>query len=421
MPWANPGRRGLPFVLGECMDSILDFLDKGLLGLSGWQLVLVALCLTHVTIASVTIFLHRSQAHRALDLHPIASHFFRFWLWLTTGMQTRDWVAVHRKHHAKCETSEDPHSPQTRGLRTVMLRGAELYMAERANVETLERYSRGTPDDWMERNVYSKWIWHGCGLMLIADFTLFGAAGIAVWAVQMIWIPFFAAGVINGAGHYWGYRNYDCPDASTNISPWGILIGGEELHNNHHTFPTSAKLSNKWFEFDLGWAYIRALEVLGLARVLRRAPVPRVVEAPGSGQRQIDLRTLQTVINNRYDLLAKFARETQRDFREELAKLRLSAADQARFAGLKRWLRKDIAAIPDVHKSTLQDLLAHSSLLRTLVDMRSELAGIWQQTSVSREQMLRGLQDWIARAEASGIRTLQEMAARIRGYVPDPA
>ncbi len=403
------------------LQGVLNFLANGLLALSTWQLVLVALALTHVTIASVTIFLHRAQAHRALDLHPLPSHFFRVWLWLTTGMQTRDWVAVHRKHHAKCETAEDPHSPQTRGLRTVLWQGAELYMAERANRDTLERYSRGTPDDWMERNVYSRFVWHGCALMLITDFLLFGVPGVVVWAVQMIWIPFFAAGVINGVGHFWGYRNYDSPDASNNISPWGILIGGEELHNNHHTYPTSAKLSNKWFEFDIGWLYIRTLEMLGLARVLRVAPVPRVDVPAVAGQRQVDLHMLQTLINNRYDLLARFARNMQAEMREELAKLRLPAAEHQRFAALKRWLRKDVAAIPAPHRDTLQDLLARSRMMHTLMEMRTELSAIWQQSSVSREQMLARLQDWMARAEASGIRTLQDAAARIRGYAPSAA
>ena len=406
------------------MDSLLNFLANGLVNLRGWQMVLVTLLLTHVTIAAVTIFLHRAQAHRALDLHPAVSHFFRFWLWLTTGMQTRDWVAVHRKHHAKCETAEDPHSPQTRGLRTVLWTGAELYMAERLNTETLERYSRGTPDDWIERKLYARFVWHGCAVMLITDFLLFGVGGVAMWAVQMIWIPFLAAGVINGVGHFWGYRNYDSADASANISPLGLLIGGEELHNNHHTYPTSAKLSNKWFEFDIGWAYIRGLEILGLARVLRVAPVPRVVSGEAA-QRQVDLHTLQTLINNRYDLLARFAREMQREFLEELVKLRqnaaLSAADQRRFAGLKRWLRKDVATIPAPHKDTLQDLLSHSRMLHTVVEMRSELASIWQHSSVSREQMLVRLQDWIVRAEASGIRSLQQVAARIRCYEPTPA
>ncbi len=394
---------------------LFEFLDGGLFGLNGWQLVLATLALTHVTIASVTIFLHRSQAHRGLDLHPIASHFFRLWLWLTTGMQTKEWVAIHRKHHAKCETEDDPHSPQTRGLKTVLWRGAELYMAEAKNRETLARYGHGTPNDWLERNVYSRFTWQGVGIMLGIDLVLFGAAGIAVWAVQMAWIPFFAAGVINGLGHFWGYRNYDSPDASTNISPWGILIGGEELHNNHHTFPTSAKLSSKWFEFDLGWLYIRILAALGLARVLRVAPVPKVA----TPNPRIDLETLQAVINNRYDLLARYARDLRRAYAEELRKMRLSASERDRFAAVKRWLRmSDVAALPEPQRQTLSEALAHSRVLKTLVDMRAELKAIWERSSASRDQMLAHLQDWIARAEASGIRALQNVALRIRSYAP---
>jgi stearoyl-CoA desaturase (delta-9 desaturase) len=398
--------------------GLLEFLDGGVLDLSWWQLVLATLMLTHVTIAAVTIFLHRSQAHRALDLHPAVAHFFRAWLWLTTGMQTKEWVAIHRKHHAKCETPDDPHSPQTRGLRKVLWQGAELYMDEANNKETLARYGHGTPNDWLERNVYSRFTWHGCGVMLGADLVLFGAAGLAVWAVQMIWIPFFAAGVINGIAHYWGYRNYDSPDAATNISPWGILIGGEELHNNHHTFPTSAKLSSRWFEFDLGWAYIRTLSALGLAKVLRVAPVPRV-EAPRAG---IDAQTLQAVIANRYDLLSRYARGLRSTLNEEVRRLGLSASDQRRFAALRGWLRKaDVQSIPPAQQQTLRDLLGRSGALRTLVDMRAELAAIWERGTASREQMVASLQDWIARAEASGIRTLQEAALRIRSYAPAPA
>ncbi len=393
---------------------LLEFLDGGLLNLSWWQLIVAALLLTHVTIAAVTIFLHRSQAHRGLDLHPAVSHFFRLWLWLTTGMLTKEWVAIHRKHHAKCETPEDPHSPQTRGLRTVLSRGAELYMAEAKNEETLARYGHGTPNDWLERNVYSRFTWQGCGVMLITNVILFGAAGIAVWAVQMIWIPFFAAGVINGIGHFWGYRNYDSPDASTNIVPWGILIGGEELHNNHHTYPTSARLSSKWYEFDLGWLYIRILSALGLARILRVAPVAKVASPRGA----VDVQTLQALINNRYDLLAKYARGLQKTLRDELDKLRLPAAEKQRFARLRRWLRKgDVAQIPPAQQQTLRDLLNRSRAMQTLIDMRSDLAVTWERSSVSREQMLAHLQDWIARAEASGIRALQETALRIRSYV----
>jgi stearoyl-CoA desaturase (delta-9 desaturase) len=393
----------------------LEFLGGGVLDLAWWQVVLATLLLTHITIAAVTIFLHRSQAHRALDLHPSVAHFFRAWLWLTTGMQTKDWVAIHRKHHAKCETPEDPHSPQTRGIRKVLWQGAELYMDEANNRETLARYGHGTPNDRLERNVYSRLTWHGCGVMLGIDLVLFGAAGLAVWAVQMIWIPFFAAGVINGIGHYWGYRNYDSPDAATNISPWGILIGGEELHNNHHTYPTSAKLSSRWFEFDLGWTYIRILSALGLAKVLRLAPVPKVT-APRPG---VDVQTLQAVIANRYDLLSRYGRGLRATLNEELRRLALPASEKQRFSSLRRWLRKaDVQAMPPAQQQTLSELLARSRAIKTLVDMRSELSAIWERGTASREQMLANLQDWINRAEASGIRALQDAALRIRSYAP---
>jgi stearoyl-CoA desaturase (Delta-9 desaturase) len=392
---------------------LLEFLDGGLLQLSWWQLIVAALLLTHVTIAAVTIYLHRSQAHRALDLHPAVANFFRAWLWLTTGMQTRDWVSIHRKHHAKCETPEDPHSPQTRGINTVLWSGAELYRAEARNEETLARYGHGTPNDWIERNVYSKYTWHGCGVTLVVDLLLFGVAGLAVWAVQMMWIPFFAAGVVNGIAHYWGYRNFDSPDASTNISPLGLLIGGEELHNNHHTYPTSAKFSLKWFEFDLGWQYIRAMQALGLAKVLRVAPVPAVAEP----KRAVDLETLQAVIANRYDLLAKYARNLKRAYRAEMGSLELQDAERARFVRLKRWLRNgDVSALPAEEQSSLKDLMARSGVMKTLVEMRTELASIWSKSSASREQMLAQLQDWIVRAEASRIRALEEAALRIRSY-----
>jgi stearoyl-CoA desaturase (Delta-9 desaturase) len=397
--------------------QLLGFLNGGLLRPSAFELVLIALAMTHLTIASVTIFLHRSQAHRALDLHPLISHPIRLWLWLTTGMQTRAWVAVHRKHHAKCETADDPHSPQVKGLRAVLWRGAELYIAEKAKAETIARYGHGTPDDWLERNLYSRWTWQGCGVMLVADVLLFGAAGLAVWGVQMLWIPFFAAGVVNGIGHFWGYRNFDPQDASTNIVPWGVLIGGEELHNNHHTYPTSAKLSTQWYEVDLGWAYIRALQWLRLARVLRTAPVPRL-----SGARPaIDLETLQAVVSNRYDLLARYARATRKAFRHELVKLRLSAPEHARFAGLKKWVARHSSALPAVHQQTLAELMGHSRVLKTVIEMRDELTTIWQHAAASRDEMLGHLQRWISRAEASGIQALQEAAVRIRSYRPSAA
>ena len=395
---------------------LIDFLDGGLLDLSWWQVIVATLLMTHVTIAAVTIFLHRSQAHRALDLHPAVALFFRSWLWLSTGMQTKDWVAIHRKHHAKCETSEDPHSPQTRGLKVVLWSGAELYTAEARNSETLARYGHGTPDDWFERNVFSRFVWQGCGVMLVANLILFGAAGLAVWAIQMIWIPFHAAGVINGIGHFWGYRNYDSPDASTNISPWGIWIGGEELHNNHHTYPTSAKLSNKWYEFDIGWLYIRTLETVGLAKVLRVAPRATVAEPKVT----VDAETLQALIANRYDILARYAGSLKQALRDELQKM--NTDDRARFARLKRWLRKgDVTQLPAEEQRSLSELMAQSRAMKTLVEMRTELLATWNKSSASREQMLAHLQDWVARAEASGIRALQDAALRIRSYRPAAA
>jgi stearoyl-CoA desaturase (delta-9 desaturase) len=371
--------------------------------------VLVTLGLTHVTIASVTIFLHRHQAHRALDLSPLASHFFRLWLWLTTGMVTKEWAAIHRKHHAKCETADDPHSPQVYGINRVLWGGVFLYVKEAWNKETLQRYGHGTPDDWLERNLYTPWHKLGITLMLAIDIALFGALpGLLIWIAQVAWIPFWAAGVINGIGHFWGYRNFNCADASTNIVPWGILIGGEELHNNHHSFATSAKLSNRWYEFDIGWMYIRILCMLGLARVKKLAPVPKIV-APRS---EVDSATLQAVIDNRYDVLARYAGSLKNLYREELAKLQ----DKASYKGLKRWLEVEVNQIPDDWRKRLDELLARSHSLATLYAMRAELTALWNRTNATREQLVIDLQAWCHKAEASGIRQLQELSIRMRSY-----
>lgn len=294
-------------------DVMVNFLITGWLGASWWQIVLYTLVVTHITIACVTIFLHRAQAHRALELHPAASHFFRLWLWFATGMVTKAWVAIHRKHHAKCETPDDPHSPQTRGIWTVLLQGAELYRAEAKLQTTLDKYGHNTPDDWLERKLYSRHIYGGVGLMLIVDIALFGVIGVTVWAVQMLWIPVLAAGVINGLGHYWGYRNFkpsdpDDPDASTNISPWGILIGGEELHNNHHAYPTSARFSVHWYEFDIGWLYIRLLQALRLAKVKHQVP-QLWVDAQAT---PCTLEALQAVQRANPHVMAKFSQLLER-------------------------------------------------------------------------------------------------------------
>jgi len=395
-------------------DALVAWLANGLLGWSWWQIVLFALATTHVTIAAVTIFLHRAQAHRALELHAIPSHFFRLWLWLMTGMVTKEWVAIHRKHHAKCETEEDPHSPVTRGIKTVLLTGSELYRAEAKVSATLDKYGHHTPDDWIERNLYSRYTWQGVGLTLIIDVLLFGAAGAAVWALQMAWIPITAAGIINGIGHWWGYRNFEAPDASTNISPWGILIGGEELHNNHHTYPTSAKLSVKPFEFDIGWAYIRGLEMAGLATV-RKVP-PRL--ELGAVRPVADTQTLQALIANRYEVMARYAAELKRAVAAEMQNLKAQGvSNPVRWANLnaaREWLHRDDDKIPQSMKAQLAQALGASPKLAKLVAMREELRSLWTRSNVSAEQLVAELQAWCRRAEDSGIAALQEFSFKLR-------
>ncbi|KAF0099031.1 MAG: stearoyl-CoA desaturase (delta-9 desaturase) [bacterium] len=382
---------------------------NGLIELPWWGYVLLALALTHVTIAGVTLYLHRAQAHRALDLHPVVSHFFRFWLWLTTGIVTKEWASIHRKHHAKCETAEDPHSPQVLGIRKVLLEGAELYRAEAKNQDTLERYGRGTPDDWLERHVYTPHSSLGIALMLVIDVVLFGPIGLSIWAVQMLWIPLFAAGVINGLGHYWGYRNFACEDASTNILPWGILIGGEELHNNHHAYGSSARLSNRWYEFDIGWAYIRILEILGLASVKKVAPKVRW----GEIKHFCDADLLHAIITHRYDVLTRYSRSMKRAYAQELSNMRGALPDLAR---VRRWLNLDQNALKPLEKAELLSVLAQNERLKTLYQMRQELTALWGRSTASSEQLVRQLQDWCQRAEASGIEALARFSLRLRSY-----
>jgi stearoyl-CoA desaturase (delta-9 desaturase) len=395
------------------LDSVLIFLDQGLASASWWQILIFTLVATHITIAGVTVFLHRCQAHRALDLHPAVAHFFRFWLWLTTGMVTREWAAIHRKHHAKCEGNEDPHSPVRWGLRKVLLEGAELYRAEAANRETLEKYGHGTPDDWIERKLYSRFPYVGVYLMLAINVLLFGAIGLAVFGIQMLWIPVLAAGVINGLGHARGYRNFDCPDRSTNILPWGILIGGEELHNNHHAFTTSAKLSNKWYEFDIGWLYIRSLELLGLARVKKIAPRPRLTELRPT----IDFEALQAVIAHRYDVMQQFARSLRKTCAEEAQRLRgLSRPEVTLLESARHWLHLDAGRLSGNEREQLPQVLAASERLSFLIEMRHELGAIWERSNRSAEQLVVMLQQWCQRAEASGVPALQKMSLRIRSY-----
>lgn len=392
------------------LNAVLDWLANGMWRLSRWQIVLYTLATTHITIASVTIFLHRSQAHRALDLHRIPSHFFRLWLWLGTGMVTKEWVAIHRKHHASCETEDDPHSPQTRGLEMVLWRGAELYRAEAKNKETLTNYGHGTPNDWIERNLYSRYTWQGLGLMLVFNLVLFGALGLTVWAVQMVWIPLVAAGIVNGIGHYWGYRNFETADTSTNISPWGLIIGGEELHNNHHTYPTSAKLSVKKYEFDLGWVYISLLRSIGWATVKKVPPKMRL----GGIRAVADDKTLEALIANRHELMATYASEMTRVCKAEIAGLKARQADFSALKSAKRWVHRDEDCVPASARSQLALARAAYPEIDKMLAMREELRQMWLNTSRSREQLAADLQSWCRRAEESGIVVLQQFSMRLR-------
>src|SRR3989441_9648679 len=399
------------------MESSVLF--SGVFDLPWWGYVLAAVGLTHITIVSVTVFLHRCQAHRALDLHPLASHFFRLWLWMTTGMVTKEWAAIHRKHHAKCETAEDPHSPQQVGINRVLWGGVFLYVKESYNRETMTRYGHGTPEDWLERNVYSRFSILGITLMGAADVMLFGIVpGALILITQIAWIPFWAAGVINGIGHFWGYRNWSTEDASRNIVPWGIVIGGEELHNNHHAYGTSAKLSSRWYEFDLGWTYIRCLEALGLAKVRKIAPRIKFDRE----KLHADLETLQSVITHRYAVLTSYARSHKQAFAGEVAALRERvrrgelSVDIRSLRRLRRWFQSDGRDLPESERARLAPALESSKALQTIYAMRQELTALWQRSNESREQLLARLQDWCHRAETSDIVPLRNFSRELRSY-----
>jgi stearoyl-CoA desaturase (delta-9 desaturase) len=387
---------------------LMNWIADGMLNWSGWGIFWYVMIMTHITIASVTIFLHRHQAHRALDLHPNMAHFFRFWLWLTTGMVTKEWAAIHRKHHAKCETELDPHSPQTQGIQTIMWRGADLYKIESKNQETIQKFGQGTPDDWIEKNVYQKYSWQGVGLMMIINLFLFGAIGGFVWAIQMVWIPITAAGIINGIGHYWGYRNYDCEDASRNISPFGIIIGGEELHNNHHTFATSAKLSSKWYEFDIGWLYIRCLECFGLAKVKKTIPKIKSTEP-----QSISEELVKTIVMHRYEIMSRYSKTLKAAFKLEVQSMKGLAKE---FADNHHWLFKDESNLSGFQRHRLETLMIANERLKHLIEMRRELTQLWTKSTATREQLTEILHEWCLKAERSNHQLLQVFSQKLKTY-----
>ncbi len=397
------------------MDLLITVLS-GQMQLPVWGYVLVALALTHVTIVAVTIFLHRHQSHNALTLTSPVSHFFRFWIWLTTGIVTKQWVAIHRKHHAKCETAEDPHSPQIQGIRRILWQGREVYREAAIQQDILDKYGNGTPDDWLERNVYGRYPIIGILIMLGIDVVLFGALGLTIFAVQMIWIPFWAAGVINGIGHYWGYRNFETQDASRNIFPWGFLIGGEELHNNHHAYASSARLSNKWWELDIGWFYIRLLALFRLARIVKLAPRVRVI----ANKQLIDMDTVRAVVRNRFHIMKLYSRKVIKPvLREEAQRANKYFSDLYRRIS-KLLTREDIKPRSD-ETWMVDEVLAHNKTLETVYRLKQQLRELWQNSSSPQANRLLRLQAWCNEAEQTGIVALQEFAAYLRGYTLTPA
>lgn len=388
----------------------LEWLSQGLVPLSFWGLVAVTLILTHITIVSVTIYLHRYSSHRSLSLHPALKHFFRGWLWLTTGMITKEWTAIHRKHHAKCETADDPHSPVVMGIGEIFWRGAEAYRDATADRESIDRYGSGCPDDWLERNVYAN-NFVGIGLMAVIDVALFGVAGLTVWAVQMLWIPVFAAGVINGIGHWWGYRNFECPDAARNIVPWGILIGGEELHNNHHTYPNSAKLSQKPFEFDLGWGWIRLFETFGLAKVVSKGPIVERV----AGKNTLDQDAAWALVHDRFRVMARYAEEVIAPTIEE----EYHKADDATRKALRRVkavLAREETLLDEASKQRLVGVLENNAKVRQIYELRMGLQSIWAKRGGNFDEVVKGLADWCKEAEESGLQAAREFAETLKSY-----
>jgi len=386
---------------------------SGLLNLPWWGDVIAALILVQITIAGVTLYLHRCQAHRALELHPVVSHFFRFWLWMTTGMITKEWAAIHRKHHAKCETEDDPHSPRIHGINKILFTGVVLYVKESHKPEVMEKYGHSTPTDWLERNVYTPMNKWGIVLLAVIDIWLFGLVpGAIIYGLQLGWIPFWAAGVINGVGHYFGYRNFQTDDDSTNIVPWAAWIGGEELHNNHHAYPTSAKFSLRWYEFDLGWMYVKILEFFGLATVRKQAPKVKL----DPSKWEVDAATLQAVIMHRFDVMANYAKSIKRTSALEIAALREKGHDSNAMVAMRKWLHRDRVTIPARHHERLDQIVEANAALKTSLTMRQELARLWERSTLSTEQLVHQLKDWCERAEKSNVPPLVEFSHRLRSY-----
>lgn len=387
---------------------------EGLVDLPWWGQLLCVLLTTHITIVAVTLYLHRCQAHRAIDLHPIISHFFRFWLWATTAQVTKEWISIHRKHHAHTEDKKDPHSPYVYGIRKVLFEGAELYREAAEDEQICKDFGHGAPNDWIENNVYSRHRNLGITLWLILCVLFYGPIGLTYWAIQMAWIPIFAAGIINGAGHYWGYRNFEPKDGSTNLTNIGILIGGEEMHNNHHAYPSSAKFSVKWWEFDIGWMYITVLSWFGLANVKKVAPQPLQTSA----RDVLDVDTMRALLTSQLHLMADYAkRVTLPVLKSELMPI---SDNRHVLNDVQTMLVREPSRMTQCQIAKLNSILHENQSLRVVYEHKERLKALWTQRYQDNEGMLKALTDWCHEAEQSGIRVLEEFAQSLRGYTLAP-
>ena len=386
----------------------------GLADLGVFGYVMVTLLWLHTTMMCVTLYFHRDQAHRSVDLHASVRHFCRFWLWMNTGASTREWVAVHRKHHAYCEQEGDPHSPRLFGLKKVLLEGAELYRAEARNPETVEKYAKGCPNDWLENNVYHsrRGSYFGISLLVILDLVLFGVPGIILIALQLSNMPLLAAGVINGLCHAKGYRNFETDDDSTNLWPIGLFIAGEELHNNHHAFPTSARFSMRRHEVDMGWLHLKALELFGLAKIRRVATAPELEQSARSAADLDELRAI--MVNRMHVLRAYMHRVTLPVLRREAESLGDNTNSLLRAA--RKVLIRPPQMLDERSRKRLAELAARHPRFETVLQFRNELRNLWEGAHTSNERLLADFREWCARAEQSGIQGLQDFVAYLKSF-----
>jgi len=390
---------------------MMDLLINGLINFTWLEYVIYTLVVTHITIVAITLYLHRGVCHSAIEIKPILAHFFRFWLWLTTSMRTADWVAIHRKHHAKVETADDPHSPAHHGISNVLLRGADLYHHEKDNEETIQKYSQNCPNDWIEKYIYTGKNNFGILLLFISNIILFGVVGIIIWSIQMMWTPIFAAGGINGAGHYWGYRNFNTNDDSTNLGPVGIIIGGEELHNNHHAFPTAAKFSLKPWEFDIGWLYIKLFSYVGQIKVKRLA-VKTIVNTP---RLNLDSEVGYDLLKSKLTVITNYTSEVLKPILKlEMKKAGHDVRRMLKVSG--ETLSRQPHRISNLDNSRLKTIFEECSNLETVYKLKNQLHDILYSRNLKQENFLQTLNDWCEEASNKGIDHLRVFSDSLKGY-----